>query len=254
MQIKQKYCPKCSEVKSVCDFWKDKTSKDSFRYSCKCCIKKTKKKHYINNIEKIKESGCNHYRKNKKYILKKHAEWRLLNPIKISKYRKTHVLYSKYASKLTIDDFPIADAKGVLLVKCNYCGRYLKPTMTQTHSRIQSLDGRATGENRFYCSNECKSACPIFFKKLYPRGYAPSTSREVQPELRQIVLERDNYQCERCHDKTGPLHCHHITGVKINPIESADVDNCITLCKKCHKYVHTLPDCGYNELQCKQTA
>jgi len=46
------------------------------------------------------------------------------------------------------------------------------------------------------------------------------------------------------------IHCHHITGVKQNPIESADIDNCITLCKNCHKEVHQQDGCKYYELKC----
>jgi 5-methylcytosine-specific restriction endonuclease McrA len=49
-----------------------------------------------------------------------------------------------------------------------------------------------------------------------------------------MVFERDNYKCVKCGEEK-PLHCHHIDPVKGNPIESADIDNCITLCKKCHK-------------------
>jgi hypothetical protein len=47
----------------------------------------------------------------------------------------------------------------------------------------------------------------------------------------------------------GTLHCHHIDPVINNPIESADVDVCITLCKSCHKEVHNKPGCKYHELR-----
>jgi hypothetical protein len=47
------------------------------------------------------------------------------------------------------------------------------------------------------------------------------------------------------------LHCHHIEGVEKNPIESADLDNTITLCKKCHKWAHTQEGCRYFELRCE---
>jgi hypothetical protein len=35
-----------------------------------------------------------------------------------------------------------------------------------------------------------------------------------------------------------------------NPIESADIDNCITLCKYCHEEVHQIPGCEYHNLRC----
>jgi 5-methylcytosine-specific restriction endonuclease McrA len=76
----------------------------------------------------------------------------------------------------------------------------------------------------------------------------------VQPELRQMVFERDNYTCQRCgfhkDDFQNGIHCHHIESLNENPIESADIDNCITLCEGCHKEVHSISGCKYNELRC----
>lgn len=42
------------------------------------------------------------------------------------------------------------------------------------------------------------------------------------------------------------------TGVEINPIESADVDNCITLCVDCHQKVHQQDGCGMRREKCKE--
>ena len=83
----------------------------------------------------------------------------------------------------------------------------------------------------------------------YPKGFKKSTSREVQPDLRKMVLARDNWECQMC-GSDEELHCHHITGVEQNPIESADVANCITFCKTCHKKVHSEKGCRYFELRC----
>ena len=73
--------------------------------------------------------------------------------------------------------------------------------------------------------------CPIYYQMKYPKGYRKATSREAQPELRQMVFQLDDWKCMKC-ESTKSLHCHHITGVELNPIESADIDNCITLCTK----------------------
>ena len=69
-----------------------------------------------------------------------------------------------------------------------------------------------------------------------------------------MVLARDNYQCQICEKSLdeAEFHCHHITGIKQNPIESADVDNCITLCKEHHKFVHSKKGCNYYNLRCKK--
>jgi len=105
---------------------------------------------------------------------------------------------------------------------------------------------------KFYCSDGCKKECPLYKKVKYYRGKEGHSSREVQSQLRQLTFNRDNYICQKC-GSIEHLHCHHIKAVVTDPIESADIDNCITLCKQCHKEVHKLSGCGYSELKkCQQ--
>ena len=78
----------------------------------------------------------------------------------------------------------------------------------------------------------------------------PST-RELQSELRKLVLEEDEFTCQRCGKTDMKLFCHHIKAVVSNPIESADINNCIGLCESCHKNVHSQPGCRFFELRCK---
>jgi len=140
----------------------------------------------------------------------------------------------------------------LLGVECVYCNQIFVPNTTAVFHRVAVINGRLSGEQNLYCSENCKKACPTFGQIKYPKGFKVSTSREVQPQLRKLVLARDNYQCQICDAgiEEAELHCHHIEAVSQNPIESADIDNCITLCKDCHKHVHTLPGCNYNELKC----
>ena len=63
-----------------------------------------------------------------------------------------------------------------------------------------------------------------------------------------MVFAQDSWECQLC-SSIENLHCHHITGVEQNPIESADIDNCITLCKVCHKYIHSQEGCRYYDLR-----
>jgi hypothetical protein len=142
------------------------------------------------------------------------------------------------------------DDDSVLEVKCVYCDRWMKPTRSQSDNKRRFLDGDRPPSN-FYCSDSCKLSCPSYNQMLYPKGFKPSTSREVQPQLRKLVLLRDGYQCVKCGRGVDDiqLHCHHIDSVKNNPIESADVDNCITFCVVCHKIVHQQDGCTYNELR-----
>ena len=139
--------------------------------------------------------------------------------------------------------------QNILEVKCAYCGKWFIPKRNSIRMRIQSLNGSAVGENRLYCSKECKFECPIYRKIKWPKDFKLSTSREVQPELRQMVLERDNWTCQKC-GSTKSLHCHHLKGIHWEPLESADVDMCMTLCKSCHIKEHKKPGNTYHDMRC----
>lgn len=141
--------------------------------------------------------------------------------------------------------------KNILEVKCTYCGKWYVPKIYEVQCRIKFLNGKSTGEYRFYCSDECKIECPIYKKKKYSaeESNTKQYSREVQPELRQLVFERDNWKCQKCSSEKS-LHCHHVEGIRWEPLESADIDKCITYCKKCHKQVHKKEGCSYQDMKC----
>ncbi len=186
-----------------------------------------------------------------RYDSKDHYNW------KGGVAKKGLPLYKTYSTRLkpyhNIKS-KIQDGLELINVECVYCGSFYTPTVIAVTNRLYMINGMRTGhgEQNFYCSDNCKKTCPTFNQKKYPRGFKKATSREVQPALRKLVLRRDNYKCQICEAtiKEVELHCHHLTGVEHNPIESADLDNCIILCKKHHKQVHSLPGCGYNELKC----
>ena len=136
----------------------------------------------------------------------------------------------------------------ILEVKCFKCGEWYMPTLISVHSRIQSFKNSQRGERRLYCSDVCKKSCSIYQQKLYPKGFKISPGREVQPQLRKMVLERDEHKCVKCNDSSN-LQCHHIYPVSIEPLLSADINNCITLCEKCHIEVHKKDGCEYGQLR-----
>ena len=146
----------------------------------------------------------------------------------------------------------------IMEVKCFKCDEWFIPTLMEVRHRIEAVKGKEKGEQRFYCSDECKNSCSIYGKKPEQimkqdairagRLLWSELRREVQPELRQMVLERDEHKCIKCSDSNN-LQCHHILPVNIEPLLSADIDNCITLCKECHVKVHKEIDgCGLNQL------
>ena len=208
--------------------------------------KEYSKRYREKNKDRIKAYSRWYCKKNKG---KRREEWREYS-------RKAHIAVASfkiYASQLTIEESPLEGPEDQLLVKCAYCGKYFPATVREVNGRIQSLKYAGGGESRLYCSKGCKNACPIYNMRVYPKGYKQATSREVDPIVRKMCLERDNYTCQRC-GKTieeVELHCHHIEGAIQQPMISNDVDNTITLCKKCHKWVHKQKGCTYNDLKCK---
>jgi hypothetical protein len=181
---------------------------------------------------------------------KNHPQW------KGGYFAKKLPLYETYMPQIAYAEECRQDPsdKKVLQVKCTYCGKWFTPTTTQVGERVRCLNGTQMGEGRLYCSNQCKQECPIFNRIHHPKGFKPATSREVQPELRQMRFKIDNHTCQKCEkhqdELDSGLHCHHIEGVRWEPIESADLDKVITLCKKCHIKTHKKEGCGYNDMQC----
>lgn len=57
-------------------------------------------------------------------------------------------------------------------------------------------------------------------------------------DWRKAVFERDNYTCKKCFHRGGILHAHHIKEWAKFPDLRYEVDNGLTLCKKCHKESH----------------
>jgi hypothetical protein len=145
----------------------------------------------------------------------------------------------------------VEDKTNVLSVRCAYCGKWYIPKLSDVNNRINSINGKSNSntDSRLYCSKHCKRACPIYNQKKWPKGFKLNTSREVQPELRQMVLERDEYRCRKCGATDKQLHCHHILPVALEPLLSADMDNCMTLCIDCHKQVHQKDGCKYSDIR-----
>jgi hypothetical protein len=169
-------------------------------------------------------------------------------------------LYDTYAPK--IDKYEIVrrspEDERILQVQCYQCKEWVTPTTTHVWDRFDAIVGRTQGENHFYCPGTmCRSKCSVFrAPPISPREWdGDELEREVQPELRRMRLEIDRYRCQRegCtfYDATETgkgMHCHHLFPVVIEPLESADIDNCRTYCIPCHHIAHRQEGCTSNDL------
>jgi len=264
-----KKCHTCKEIKknNEDNFSKNKNNDDGLSNKCKTCCKN----YYNKNAEKIKKRSNEYFKKNRDKLIKlrnkyysenkdKFVEYKNKNKKRISINKKIRYLdickvkSALYKQIIQYLENKVSECGKYLMVRCIYCGKWMFPTNGQISNRISAINGTKAGMQNIYCSYSCKLACPSYNRQKYPKGFKKETSREVQPELRKMRLEIDNYQCQICYNglSDSELHCHHYEGINLNPIESADIDACITLCKSCHKMVHSYDGCKYNDMKCNK--
>lgn len=218
-------------------------------------ISNVKKEHYLLNKDAILEKNRKYYSNNKEAIIERHHIDYINNrDVILSKKKKYTVrgaVYNTYAYQLTVDEEPRLAEDGISLqVKCRYCGKYFTPTNSAVRHRLKSLVTDTNGISYLYCSEECKDLCPVYRRREWPKGLAPTTSREVDPLVRKLCFETDNWECQRC-GSTEALICHHILGYAHYKTLGNDLANTITFCKGCHQWVHSFKGCRYVDLQCK---
>lgn len=277
---KSKTCTKCGKTlpATVEFFHKAKLGKYGLSAICKECVKiyyaknrkrflKKSKKYLLENQDKIQQYKKEYYKKNKAELYKKTKKYRKINQEKnqpkikeyVKKYKSSLILFdSCKIEKLSKYEVIRNTQNGLAEIQCAYCGRWIVPTIGQVDMRLGAINGTASGENRIYCNDNndsCKLACPTFNRVSKPKDFKKATSREVNPLVRQMCFQRDNYECQKCGItiKESQLHCHHIEGAAQNPLISNDITNVITVCKQCHKTIHKKTGCTYQELKCKQS-
>ena len=153
---------------------------------------------------------------------------------------------------------------------CKDCGQKHKPPLSEETKRKigRASKGRMAGEkNPMYgrkLSNEQKQKISEFNKGRIAGDKNPNWKGGCTPLSKQIrytteyhkwrdtCYKRDNYTCQNCNNKGRYLHCHHkkyISTIQkeynIKNLDEAlkcqelwDINNGITLCKKCHYELH----------------
>ena len=121
---------------------------------------------------------------------------------------------------------------------CHYCGK--------------EYTGGGRHASRKYCTHACYSKAVVGIKRntehmigernwkwnggssrAYKTGY---WSRDYQ-KWRNAVFKRDKYMCKLC-GCNGYMEAHHIKSFTYFPELRFDIDNGLTLCKKCHRLIH----------------
>jgi len=237
-------------------------------------VKKKKHERYLNNKDEILTKSKENYQENREEKIEKQKEYYKNHKKEVAsykqKYNNSSAKFDLFYEKLKAYNKCRRDPNNpdLLQVKCHRseCPEWFNPTTLQVLNRLRALNAdissRTHGESNLYCSDKCKELCPVYNQKARLKTKKPKKNydREVQPELRAMVLERDNYTCQRegCNksQKDNPqliLHCHHVKPINEDPICSADIDNCITLCAECHKWIHqNVPGCSNAELRCSK--
>jgi len=263
-ELKQLKCSKCGEWKFYSEFYKSKINKSGYEGKCKECKKQYQKQYRGNNIEHCLQRDRLYYKNNielrrqyRKNNIERYRQHNKNNTEKRKQYNNSPYKLdskSKQLKEIKIYEPYIIDGDNDVNFKCTYCGEYFKTTKHQIKHRIGAINGKSSvgGESRFYCTQQCKDECPIFYKKLYREGESPNkndlyTSAEYNL-WRQTVLERGKYICQYCGKEANISH--HVHPQKTYPLESLDPDNGIVCCVGCHyKYGHkTGTDCSTGNL------
>ncbi len=59
-------------------------------------------------------------------------------------------------------------------------------------------------------------------------------TRQIAPQ----VHKKFNYICQRCGERGGKLHAHHLVPVYADQSLAYEFENLVSLCKDCHEYLH----------------
>lgn len=257
-------CTVCGEWKSWDPYSILKSSSTGYAPSCKNCraqlqmenrnvkyerqwyaenrehvLKKTKQWRE-DNIEYAREYGKNYYWKNRGREL-----------VETKEYMSSAAKFETHAQHLTVLESPKEGENGELLVKCSTCRDYFIPTNRMVNHRRMSLEGKADGEKRLYCSDECKEACSVFGRVNYQANHPALQNKRYDPQqVREIAFAQYGETCEKCGKVHGRenLKVHPELSFKQFPMYEADEKNLWVLYDECHKQMHTLPGCSYSEI------
>ena len=99
------------------------------------------------------------------------------------------------------------------------------------------LNRERTCEERVRVSEQMKGANNPQWKGGITRE-SVQLRREISPELRKSVYQRDGFRCKLCQKVGGQLTLHHKIPLYADKTKNTDADNLVTLCRECHRKVN----------------
>jgi thymidylate synthase (FAD) len=112
----------------------------------------------------------------------------------------------------------------------------IKISKTRIERKIKGLSGE---DNHMYGRTGEKS--PNWKGGVTPERQRLYATKEWN-SINSKVFERDNWVCQRCggkHSYRNQLHAHHIKSWADYPDNRLELSNLITICKKCHHWIHS---------------
>ena len=89
--------------------------------------------------------------------------------------------------------------------------------------------------------------CPVLRGKNHPNwkgGISGDRSRMMSTKVyktwRQAIYEKDKFTCQKCGQVGYELNVHHIESYAEHENKRCDIENGVTLCKKCHMKFHKI--------------
>lgn len=167
-------------------------------------------------------------------------------------YKKKHsprtklkISKTKISAGLRGKNSPHYKAKAI---NCHYCGKitYKIPYLIK---RSEHLFCSVECNGKWKSENIVGEKHPLWNHEL---SYEDRIERRKYPEyydFMKSVFKRDNYTCDICgfYSKWGNgLNAHHLNSYDWDKENRTNVDNGITLCKKCHLDFHRIYGFGNN--------
>lgn len=178
-------------------------------------------------------------------------ELRSRNMSAVRRYNKDHgtkfVPFVLHVPWIPLSDEATIGDHGELLVRCYKCGEQFPPNRNDVYHRRAVFLGTAPGEGNFYCSDTCKTSCPVFGKvgfnfrrkKRKPKQRVAYRARSCNNKtLKQLQCDEAGHNhCERCGDIIDVELHHTLPVAKFGP-EAISPSGHILLCKRCHILLH----------------